>query len=282
MDNISAAFVPTQFLTIGGRNLAYRIIGNGQPMIWCNRFRGTLDDWDPGFIDQLAHSFQVIIFDYSGVGLSSGELPTKIASVADDLKDLADGLKIQQFIIGGWSYGGTVAQTFTVRFPERVSHAILIGTSPAGKNKNYPEHLFMETSSHIVNDYEDQVILFFEPKSENSRKAATSSLERIAQRKSDHDVPVPEQVWGRYFEGVADFAADHADTRHKLAKLSVPVLVISGDHDLVCPVENWYALTRIMPNLYINVLPDSGHGPQHQYPTLSVRYINDFIRFNGQ
>lgn len=280
MENTSgAAFVATQYLTTSWRTLAYRIIGEGQPIIWCNRFRGTIDDWDHGFINKLATWFKIILFDYSGIGLSTGELPTEIAKVAEDVKDLADGLQIDQFIIGGWSYGGIVAQTFATRFPHRISHTILIGTSPAGKNNHLPEPIFMETSSHIINDYEDHVILFFEPSSANSRKAATASLDRIAQRTNDKSIPVPEQVWGRYYEGVADYAADHFNTREKLGKLSTPVLVISGDHDLVCPVENWYALTRKMPNLYINVLPESGHGPQHQYPLLCAKYIISFIEY---
>jgi len=39
-----------------------------------HRFRGVLDLWDPAFIDGLAaQGFQVVIFDYSGLGQSTGE-----------------------------------------------------------------------------------------------------------------------------------------------------------------------------------------------------------------
>lgn len=273
-----AAVAETKYVENDGRKIAYRIIGDGTPIIWCNRFRGIMDDWDPAFIDGLAGHFSVIIFDYSGVGLSTGELATEIALVAKDVKDLANGLGLKQFIIGGWSYGGAVAQTFSTRYPTMITLTILIGTTPPGKNEFQPEPLFLEVSSHLENGYEDQVILFFEPLSVRSRQAALASLERIAQRTTDKDIPVPESVWGRYFQGIGDYAADDFNAREKLGSLQTRVLVISGDHDLVCPVENWYALTRKMTNLFLVVLPESGHGPQHQYPTLAINYIVGFVQ----
>lgn len=274
-----AATVKTAFVETGGRKIAYRIIGTGEPIILCNRFRGILDTWDPAFLDELAKEFKVIIFDYTGIGLSTGELPVEITLVANDVKDLTAALKIDKFIIGGWSYGGLVAQTFSSHYPSSVTHTVLIGTKPAGENAHPGEQLFLDTASHVYNDLEDEIILFFEPASEQSRKAATLSHERIAQRTTDKDIPVAEENWGRYFQGATGYTIDNYNSREKLGQLKTPVLVISGDHDIVFPVENWYALTRKMPNLYINVLPQSGHGPHHQYPQLCSKYIIDFIRY---
>ncbi|WP_220494872.1 alpha/beta fold hydrolase [Lacibacter sediminis] len=273
----SSLAAPTEYATVAGKKIAYRSIGHGDPMIFCNRFRGVLDSWDPAFLDQLAKEFRVIIFDYSGIGLSSGELPTVIAEVAEDVKDLADFLKLDKFIIGGWSYGGTVAQTFSVRYPQMITHTILIGTNPPGQNPNPPEEIFLKTSAKPVNDLADEIILFFEPASAISREAAKLSHDRIAQRVNDKDIPVPVEKFARYFMGIADYAKDTMNAREKLGKLSTPLLCLSGDHDCVCPVENWYPLTRKMRNLQIIMLPDAGHGPQHQYVDLSVKYISDFI-----
>jgi pimeloyl-ACP methyl ester carboxylesterase len=278
----SSIAAPTEYATISGKKIAYRSIGHGDPIILCNRFRGVLDSWDPAFLDELAKEFRVIIFDYSGIGLSSGELPTVIADVAEDVKDLASFLKLEKFVIGGWSYGGTVAQTFSVRYPEMITHTVLIGTNPPGQNPNPPEKIFLETSAKPVNDLADEVILFFEPASVVSREAAKLSHDRIAKRVNDKDIPVPPEKFMRYFMGVADYAKDSLNTREKLGKLATPILCLSGDHDCVCPVENWYPLTRKMRNLQIIMLPDAGHGPQHQYVDLSVKYISDFIHHTSK
>jgi len=272
---ISAA---NQYAVINNKKIAYRVIGKGDPIILCNRFRGILDSWDPAFIDALAKSFRVIIFDYSGIGLSSGTLPASIADVATDVKDLAEFLHLKKIIIGGWSYGGIVAQTFSTHYPELITHTIVIGTNPPGKNENPPEEIFLKTSAKPVNDLDDEIILFFEPSSATSRKAAKLSHDRIAARKSDKDIPVTPDKFGLYFKGVADYALDTFNSRNKLGLLKTPVLSISGDHDCVCPVENWYPLTRRMRNLHIVVLPDAGHGPQHQYIGLTVKYMTDFVR----
>jgi pimeloyl-ACP methyl ester carboxylesterase len=267
----------TSYAEINGKKLAYREVGKGKPIILCNRFRGITDSWDPAFIDSLSNQYRVILFDYSGIGLSSGLLDTTILGIANDVKDLADFLKIETFPLLGWSFGGIVAQTFAVHYPQRVSHTIIIGTRPAGINPAPIDPLFLQTAFHEINDLKDEEILFFEPASAVSRDAARLSHERIASRKTDIDIPVTKPTWERYFKAAGDFSADRNNTREKLGALSTPVLILSGDHDISGPIENWYALTRKMPNMFINVLPSAGHGPHHQYPALSVKYIEAFL-----
>jgi pimeloyl-ACP methyl ester carboxylesterase len=60
----------------------------------------------------------------------------------------------------------------------------------------------------------------------------------------------------------------------------MPMLAISGEHDIVFPIEGWYEQTRINPNLQIIMLPRAGHGPQSQYPVLTAGYIDNFITNN--
>lgn len=267
----------TQFAEINKRKIAYRSVGNGAPIVLCNRFRGILDSWDPAFIDELAKTHQVVTFDYTGIGLSTGEMGAEILYFARDVKDLAEALKLKKVVVVGWSFGGLVAQAAAIEYPELITHAILIGTNPPGKNHFPPEQIFIDTSSKVINDLRDETILFFEPKSAASAKAAAHSHARIAKRTTDLSVPVPEKLWGNYLRAAALFSDDKNNYREKLGALAAPLLVLSGDHDIVCPIENWYALTRKLPNMQIIMLPDSGHGPQHQHPKLSVNYINAFL-----
>ena len=116
----NALTTATQYATIDNKQIAYRKFGNGTPIILANRFRGTLDTWDPLFLDLLAGTNTVVIFDYSGIGYSEGELPTDIKDVAAEVTNLADYLKIDKFIAMGWSYGGLVVQYATFLNPARV------------------------------------------------------------------------------------------------------------------------------------------------------------------
>lgn len=187
-----AVTAPNQFVETNGRRLAYRSIGSGKPIVLCARFRGNMDVWDPAFLDALAASgFRVITFDYSGLGLSTGEKTYNPVELAADAKDLMDALDLNGAVISGWSLGGMVAQAVVAIFPQRISHAVLIGTTPPGPNVKPAEQLFYDTAVIPDNSFEDEVILFFEPHSAASRAAARRSVDRIAQRTKDRSVPVP-------------------------------------------------------------------------------------------
>jgi pimeloyl-ACP methyl ester carboxylesterase len=45
----------------------------GIPLVLLNRVRGTIDWWDPQFLDCLAAAHDVIVFDDVGVGYTTGE-----------------------------------------------------------------------------------------------------------------------------------------------------------------------------------------------------------------
>jgi pimeloyl-ACP methyl ester carboxylesterase len=55
------------------------------------------------------------------------------------------------------------------------------------------------------------------------------------------------------------------------------MLILSGDNDPSVPATNWYPLMGQIPRAQLIVLPQSGHGPQHQYPELSAQYIGAFL-----
>src|SRR5262245_43197744 len=133
--NTSALTAKTQFVEYDGRRLAYRSAGAGDPIILCNRFRGTLDTWDPAFIDALARRHQVIWCSCGRMRRSRGQPAEDILEYARDVRAVALGLGLRKIIVGGWSFGGMVAQTAAAVFPELVSHIVLIGTTPPGENK---------------------------------------------------------------------------------------------------------------------------------------------------
>ncbi|NQE63240.1 alpha/beta fold hydrolase [Caulobacter sp. RHG1] len=184
---------PTRHAEIGGRRLAYRSIGTGRPMVLCTRFRGTIDDWDPLFLDSLvAQGFRVITFDYSGLGLSTGEKSLNPFAWAKDADDLITALNLTSVVLLGWSLGGIAAQAALAIFPNKISHLVLIGTTPPGPAAKLAEPLFYEAAAR-QNDFEDEVILFFEPRSPASRAAAKASHDRIAARTAERAPPVPYQ-----------------------------------------------------------------------------------------
>ena len=273
----SAIRAKTNFVQIGERKIAYRSIGKGLPIIMVNRFRGTLDTWDPAFLDALASGFNVITIDYTGTGLSTGVCAADVFSMAKDVKDVAETLKLPKIIVAGWSLGGLVAQTVTTNYPDLLSHSILIGSGPPGKNTGVPEKAFWERALKEVNDLDDGYVLFFEPKSEKSKNAGLLSFGRMAKRTEDLDTFVSKECYGKQRKAIEDFREDKHGNLENLKKSEIPILVFMGDHDICFHVEDWYPLIGKLPSIQLIVMPLAGHAVQHQYPELAAKYITEFI-----
>jgi pimeloyl-ACP methyl ester carboxylesterase len=276
----SAVDADTRLVEVGGRKLAYRVVGTGRPLVLCNRFRGILDSWDPAFIDALARHFTVVTFDFSGFGRSTGTPSYDPSALANDARDLIGALDLGPVVVGGWSIGGTGVQVLITEHPGVASHAVLIATAPPGEIVMPPERLFFERALKPVNDLDDETVLFFEPASASSRAAAVRSHERIAQRKTDLSPAIPTEVFMRLLEGKSQSTIfeDLRGTRERLKKVTIPLMNIAGDHDIVMPVENWYARIKEMPDMQTIVYSHAGHGPQHELPEASAEYIATFVR----
>ncbi|MBD3903290.1 alpha/beta hydrolase [Chryseobacterium sp. Ch-15] len=274
----NALTVETQYAAIDNKQIAYRKIGNGTPIILANRFRGTLDTWDSLFLDLLAETNTVITFDYSGIGYSEGELPTDVKLVGAEVTKIADFLGIDKFIVGGWSYGGIIAQYTTFLFPERVLSTIVIGSNPIGKTETPLSPLFLEKAM-IPNYSEDDITtLFFEPKSEVSRIAASASWKRIDQRLDQSKVPSTPDLFQRYFAISPQTQEDKENFRTAYQTLKTPILAISGDNDISFAVENWFPLLQKAPTLQHIIFQNAGHAPHYQYPETATDYIKVFLK----
>jgi len=183
----TAITAPARYADLGDRTIAYRSIGAGRPLLLCMRFRGTMDLWDPAFLDALcANGFQVIVFDYTGLGLSTGTPSYNPLDMANDPLDLIAALDLDNVVLGGWSLGGFAVLVVLAKHPEAISHLLLIGTGPAGTHEHPGEQLFYDLAGIEVYDLEDETALFFEPASEASREAAKRSVARIASRAEVH------------------------------------------------------------------------------------------------
>jgi pimeloyl-ACP methyl ester carboxylesterase len=275
----SVVTASTRFVEVGGRKLAYRSVGKGKPIVLCHRFRGVLDLWDPAFIDGLAaQGFQVVIFDYSGLGQSTGEKSYNPGSLAKDAKDLIDALGLKDVVIGGWSIGGIAAQIFLAMFGASASHVVLLATTPPGNLVKMAEQLFYDTVAKPGIELDSFTTIFFEPKDESSRAASKRSFDRIFARKTERSPDVPAD-WAIAQIGMTpqNPVVPSEDLLNLLKNTKTPILHLGADHDIIFPIENWYALNGLLPTLNLITYPRTGHGPHHQYPEAAAAQIAGFV-----
>ena len=103
MSNDSHETAPTQFVHAGDVRLAYRRFGKrgALPLLLLNYFAANMDDWDPKITNGFAAARDVIIFDYPGIGRSTGTTPSTVAAMAKDFVGFCRALDLNSFDIVG-------------------------------------------------------------------------------------------------------------------------------------------------------------------------------------
>ncbi|MFD2613905.1 alpha/beta fold hydrolase [Paenibacillus gansuensis] len=184
--NLNAQTVPTSYVEAGGVRYAYRKLERQSeiPLVLINRFRGTMDDWDPALVNALAAERTVIYFDNAGIGLSSGETHNQIAGMAKGVEEFIKSLGFEKVDLLGFSMGGLVAQQLTVTRPDLVRKVVLAGTSGAGEHDEQAVPEAFQVAIKPLNTEEDFLYLFFE-ESETSQAAGREYWARLQERKDD-------------------------------------------------------------------------------------------------
>lgn len=120
------------FIDILDGKLYYEEEGRGIPLVLINGGPGgTHHDFHPCF--SRARDFaHIIYYDQRGTGKSSIDNTGKTYSVrqaVEDLESLRKALKIDQWVVLGWSYGGFLAQCYALTYPENVNGLILVAAA---------------------------------------------------------------------------------------------------------------------------------------------------------
>jgi pimeloyl-ACP methyl ester carboxylesterase len=262
VSSLSAAAVPTQHLALDGVTYAYRELGppptgDRPPLLFLHRFRGTLDDWDPGFIDAVARHRRVILFSDAAVGSSTGAPATDVSEKAANAAAFARALGHSVIDALGFSMGGFVAQALALDAPCLVRKVVLVG--PGGSPENDPPtDIVFNIALRPDYTFEDFCYLFFAPGREDE---ARSSLTRLAGRAGDQEPTVGPDVMQAMAGLVMAFM--NGETKHfeRLADLRQPCLIVSGDTDPFFPMKNQWLLFRELPQAQLAVYRTPGTAP---------------------
>ncbi|UKZ74946.1 hypothetical protein TrVFT333_002616 [Trichoderma virens FT-333] len=290
---------PTQYITaIDGVKYAYRRIGSseGIPLVMHGFFRSNMDFWDPILINNLAEKRPVILFDQSGVGRSSGTIPTTYQGWADCQINLTNALGINRYDVAGFSMGGLSAQLVALTVPHQVRKLVLMGTTAAAPREAsdiggivwpreipQPEPMAVLTNSEIAAAGVHHAIAFsFFYQTDAGREAAQGWWDRVNERKVDGEAPLLEFVdpegTARQVEAVIHWSTPEGiDAYDRLSDLKMPVLVMNGDDDLLVPSSRSWELAKKIPNSQLIIYPKAGHGFLYQYGELTATHVNMFL-----
>jgi pimeloyl-ACP methyl ester carboxylesterase len=268
---------PTQFVEANGIRFAYRRFGEegGVPLLLMQHFRGGMDHWDPAITDGFAKGRPVILFNNAGVASSSGETPDTIDAMGEHAADFVHALGLAQVDVLGFSIGGYVAQTLTLRHPQLVRRLMLVGTGPrAGEPTQDPQ--VMQHATTPESGLEDFLYLFFTP-SASSQAAGRAFWERRHLRKHEVDPPTSPQTMAAQIAALTEWRHVRGERFAELKSITQPTLVVNGSKDVMVPTINSFTLSQHIPHAQLIVYPDSGHASHFQYPDLFLVHARMFL-----
>jgi pimeloyl-ACP methyl ester carboxylesterase len=243
-------------------------------LILLQHFSGNIDAWDPAVVNALAADRPVIAFDNVGVGLSTGQTPDNVATMARDAVDFINVLGLSEVDLLGFSLGGCVAQQIAAEHGRLVRKLILVGTAPKGGE----EHLLavLQEAFSQTGAPDPRLPLFF-TKSSASRSSGLAFLKRTQVRKNDRDIDNGSAVTDPQAKALITWCATPDPEHAILRAIRQPTLVASGSHDTMLPAKNAYAMFKELSNAQLVLYPDSGHGALFQHHATFVSHVQTFL-----
>jgi pimeloyl-ACP methyl ester carboxylesterase len=249
--------VESLYLETSSGRIAYRVVGpeGGIPLVLLQRFRGTMDDWDPDFIDAISADRRVIYFDSSGIGRSGGTVPDSISGMASVVVAALAALELSQVDVLGWSLGGVVAQQLVLDAPHLVRRLVVAGSSPGAITDGpQPHPRVPQVMTKPVNDLVDFLFLFY-PETISAVEAGRKSIERILSN-PDRGPDVSAEAFMAQVKAISSWQG----VLHRVDELRVRMLVANGAHDVMLPAYRSYVLSQQATDAKLVLYPDAGHG----------------------
>lgn len=225
-------------------------------------------------VPALSKHYRLLLHDCRGQWQSAHPAgPYTMELHADDLAALLDALGVERAHVGGISYGGEVAMTFALRYPDRVQSLVLSSTvshsEPAlrlvieGWMRAAALHdpdLFFEVT--VTDNFSEAWIAANQP---------TLDLARQRYATLDFDAVI------RLCECFLAY-----DIRESLGQIAAPALVMVGEHDRLKHRDYAEIIVAGIPGAELVLIPHAGHAACWERPGEFNTAILGFLAKHGE
>lgn len=270
----------------------YEICGNpaGVPVVFlhggpgsgCNPAQRRF--FDPAY-------YRIILIDQRGCGRSTPQgctLKNTTTDLVADIDSIRLALNIDRWLVFGGSWGSTLALSYALAFPERVTGLILRGiflSRPSelkwflGDIAHFYPEVWHALVSYLPEHEQHDVLtaysqrLFSDDSAQNIEAAKQwNAFENAIMRLIPGKVDTPQvsttaqdlievaraRVQIHYIEH--DCFVDGAAILASATQLAhIPTIIVQGRYDMVCPPKSAWELSRAMPHAEFHLIQDAGH-----------------------
>lgn len=276
---------------VGGLNLWYAREGRGTAVVIPSLAGSPFYErsFSLGARDALETIHVELRGNRSEVGVVDG---LTIANLSNSLRDFLDAIKLSKVVVLGHSGHGFLAMDFAGRYPDRVSHLILVGATPSfgddfiAEGAKYWEMLASPERKAI--DAENQRRLA----SERDRLAPSDAIVRAYVLGAPRFFYDPRfdctflwegahpsaEIWDRFWVSGGEWR--RFDAAKTLPAIKCPTLIVAGISDFAVPPTVWYRAKDLIPNHEYVLLDRSGHNPQFEEAARFDRVVLEWLRLH--
>ncbi|MBS1599980.1 MAG: alpha/beta hydrolase [Bacteroidetes bacterium] len=259
MKPVSSGYAPAN-----GIKVYYEVYGEGKPIVLLHGAYYTIEmNWGQ-LIPELAKKRKVIAIEMQGHGHTPySDRKLSRATLASDVEQVMDYLKIDSADIAGYSFGGQVAYQFAIKSPKRLRKLIIISSV-------YKSDGWVPEVNSVFKKMKPE---FF----------ANSPMQAA------YDAVAPDKTkWTKFLEQMIASAGEPFNLGDdNIAKITSPVLIISGDNDGMDKIElaKTYKLLgggvaaglQPVPKSRLAIVPNQSHVSLMNQTRVIFDYVDSFL-----
>ncbi len=244
-----------------GIDYYYEIHGSGEPLLLLHGGLGSMDMFRSSLLPALAKTRQVIAVDLQGHGRTTlGDRPIDLVDIGNDLAVVLDKLGFKQVDVAGYSFGGGAGLRLAIQHPALVRRLAVI-SAPYAQNGFFPEML---------------------PQQAAVGSAMADQMKETPMYKSYVAVAPNPKDFPRLLDRMGELMRRPVDWSEDVKKLSIPVMLVFGDADMIRPehIVQFYQLLggglkdagwqrEHMSRARLAILPDVTHYEMFLSPALA-------------
>ncbi len=265
-------------IPVEGYTLSYTIEGKGPTAFVI----GSSAYYSKSFQQSLRDHLRLVFCDWRGFAKSpeNGDAPVDFNALLGDIEVCRKKLLIDKMIIIGHSAHALLALEYAKKYPNHVSHVVMIGVSPnfssmnaEAAEKNWNESVWPERKEVFeerVRSLPDDILAQLPP----DQRFVKWYCRRDPQAWYDYRFD-SSYLWEGIFPNMKMFdylygvALRDLDITKKLENFDRPVFLALGRYDfIVAPSSSWDGPRKKFKDITVRVFERSGHSPQHEEPEL--------------
>ena len=266
-------------------SLFVKVIGQGYPLVLMHGGPGA-DLYTLMAFKPLAKQFTLVFYDHRCNGRSEGAEVTSMTmeNLTADADALRQALGFEKWAVLGHSFGGNVALEYALRYPQSLSHLMLVNSggdyswaseksSELLAKRGFPPDI-VELARHHFNGQ-------IEP------KEMFSNLMKLGKAYNPHTGlrQMPHMIFYGLQTRMQPEALIFGETTvlknwtvmDRLGEINVPTLVMAGREDFVYPPEHQRELAARIPNARLVLIDRAGHNPQDEQTAEVIQAVRDFM-----